>query len=415
MLTRTTFLRPERECPGPQSRERRYSAMRKSAIGLVVAGVAASLVLSACSSSKKNNNNTSSAPAGGGSSSAPASAGSSSASSGGGGALDGKGAKVGIILPDTKSSQRWVTADPDALKAACQKNNLNCNIQNAQGSATTMKTIAESMENDGVKVLMITNLDNASGAAIEKEAQTKGVTTVDYDRLTLGGSAALYVSFDGVAVGDAQGKALVQCPQVAGKSSVTYVDVNGSPTDSNAAAFKKGYDGVLSKQAGWKKVSDQSIKDWDNPTAGTTFASMLQRNPNIQAVMVANDGMANAVIGQLTNQHLNGKLAVSGQDATAQGLQHIMDGDQCFTIYKPSVKEANPAVDAITQIVNGNLPQTTQTITDTQTGKKVPAILATPIAITKANVAVPINDGYTPKSQVCIGKYASLCTQNGVK
>jgi D-xylose transport system substrate-binding protein len=383
--------------------------MRKSAIGLVVAGVAASLVLSACSSSKKNSST--SAPAGGGTS-APASA---PASGGSGGALDGKGAKVGIILPDTKSSQRWVTADPDALKAACQKNNLNCNIQNAQGSATTMKTIAESMENDGVKVLMIVNLDNASGAAIEKEAQTKGVTTVDYDRLTLGGSAALYVSFDGVAVGDAQGKALVQCPQVAGKSSVTYVDVNGAPTDSNAAAFKQGYDGVLSKQTGWKKVSDQSIKDWDNPTAGTTFASMLQRNPNIQAVMVANDGMANAVIGQLTNQHLNGKLAVSGQDATAQGLQHIMDGDQCFTIYKPSTKEANPAVDAITQIVNGSLPQTTASVTDTQTGKKVPAILATPITITKSNVAEPINDGYTPKSQVCIGKYVSLCTQNGVK
>jgi D-xylose transport system substrate-binding protein len=385
--------------------------MRKSAIGLVVAGVAASLVLSACSSSKKKANDTTPPPAGG--SSAPSSNASSS-SGGGGGALDGKGAKVGIIMPDTKSSQRWVTADPQALKAACQKNNLNCNIQNAQGNPATMKTIAESMENDGVKVLMIVNLDNASGAAIEQEAKTKGITTVDYDRLTLGGSAALYVSFDGVAVGKAQGEALTKCSQVQGQSSVNYVDVNGAPTDSNAAAFKQGYDSILSKTT-WKKVADQSIKDWDNPTAGTTFASMLQRTPSIKAVMVANDGMANAVIGQLTNQHLNGKVAVSGQDATAQGLQHIMDGDQCFTIYKPSTKEANPAIDAITQIVNGNPPQTTSQVTDTQTGNKVPAILATPITITKANVADPINDGYTPKSQVCIGKYASLCTQNGVK
>jgi D-xylose transport system substrate-binding protein len=387
--------------------------MRKSAIGLVVAGVAASLVLSACASSKKNNPTTN--PAGGTSpatTSAPATGATSSPAAG---AMDGKGAKVGIILPDTKSSQRWVTSDPDALKAACQKNNLNCNIQNAQGSATTMKTIAENMENDGVKVLMITNLDNASGAAIENEARTKGITTVDYDRLTLGGSAALYVSFDGVAVGVAQGKALVQCPQVKGKSSVTYVDVNGAPTDSNATAFKQGYDSVLSKQTGWKKVADQSIKDWDNPTAGTTFASMLQRNPGIQAVMVANDGMGNAVIGQLTNQRLAGKVAVSGQDATAQGLQHIMDGTQCFTIYKPSTKEAIPAVDAITQIVNGQVPTTTTTVTDSTTSKKVPAILATPITITKSNVAEPINDGYTPKSQVCTGSYAAKCTANGVK
>ncbi|HTZ43417.1 MAG TPA: substrate-binding domain-containing protein [Jatrophihabitans sp.] len=359
--------------------------------------------MSACSSSKSST-----------SSSAPAGSNSASSSSGSG-TLDGKGAKVGIILPDTQSSQRWVTSDPDALKAECQKVNLSCDIQNAQNDAGKMKTIAESMESNGIKVLMITNLDSASGAAIEQEAQGKGITTIDYDRLTLGGKAALYISFDNVAVGTAQGTALTKCPQVAGKSSVTYVDVNGAPTDNNATLFKQGYDGVLSKQAGWKKVDDQSIAKWDNATAGTTFTAMLRKNPNLNAVMVANDGMANSVIAALKNQKLNGKVAVSGQDATAQGLQNIMSGDQCFTIYKPSSKEAIPAVDAMAQIVNGQKPTTTGTIKDTQTGQDVPAILATPIPITKSNVAEPINDNYTPKSQVCTGSYAALCTQNGVQ
>jgi len=381
--------------------------MRKSAIGLVVAGVAASLVLSACASSKKKTDNTTAPPGG---SSTPA--GSTSAS---GGALDGKGAKVGIILPDTQSSQRWVTSDPDALKAECKKVNLNCDVQNAQNDAAKMKTIAESMESNGIKVLMITNLDSASGAAIEKEAQTKGITTVDYDRLTLGGGAAFYVSYDGVAVGKAQGEALTKCTQVQGKSTVQYVDVNGAPTDNNATLFKQGYDSVLKPLTSWKKVDDQSIAKWDNAVAGTTFTAMLNSHPAVNAVMVANDGMANSVIASLKNKSLQGKVAVSGQDATAQGLQHIMDGTQCFTIYKPSTQEAIPAVDAIVQVVNNQVPTTTATIKDTQTGKDVPAILATPIPITKANVADPINDGYTPKSQVCTGTYAALCTQNGVK
>ncbi|HEU5268353.1 MAG TPA: substrate-binding domain-containing protein [Jatrophihabitans sp.] len=380
--------------------------MRKRALGLIVVGAAATIAMSACSSS--SNNSTSNSSSAGGSAS-------STSSAGGGGSLDGKGAKVGIILPDTQSSQRWVTSDPDALKAQCQKDNLQCDIQNAQNDAGKMKTIAESMESNGIKVLMITNLDSASGAAIEQEAQSKGITTIDYDRLTLGGKAALYISFDNVAVGTAQGNTLVKCPQVAGKSSVTYVDVNGAPTDNNATLFKQGYDGVLSKQAGWKKVDDQSIAKWDNATAGTTFTAMLRKNPNINAVMVANDGMANSVIAALKNQQLNGKVAVSGQDATAQGLQNIMTGDQCFTIYKPSAKEAVPAIDAIAQIVNGQTPTTTGTIKDTQTNQDVPAILATPIPITKANVAQPINDGYTPKAQVCTGSYAALCTQNGVQ
>jgi D-xylose transport system substrate-binding protein len=386
--------------------------MRKSAIGLIVAGAAASLVLAGCSSDDTNNN---SAGAGSTSASGTASSTPSSSGSSAGGALDGKGAKVGIILPDTQSSQRWVTADPEALRAECQKVNLQCDIQNAQNDAGRMKTIASSMANNGIKVLMITNLDSASGAAIQQEAQSKGITTIDYDRLTLGGKAALYISYDNVAVGTAQGNALVKCPQVAGKSSVTYVDVNGAPTDNNATLFKQGYDGVLSKQSGWKKVDDQSIAKWDNAVAGTTFTAMLRKNPDLNAVMVANDGMANSVISALKNQRLNGKVAVSGQDATAQGLQNIMTGDQCFSIYKPSAQEAVPAIDAIAQIVNGQTPKTNGTVKDTQTGQDVPAILATPIPITKENVAQPINEGYTPKAQVCTGRYADLCAQNGVK
>lgn len=393
--------------------------MRKSSVPVAAAGIVAALALAACGSSGGGGGGggTGSAPAqaGGGSSSPATTSSSSTGGSSSGGALNGNGAKVGIILPDTKSSQRWVTSDPDALKADCLKANLKCDIQNAQGSASTMKTIAESMESSGIKVLMIVNLDNASGASIEKEAASKGITTVDYDRLTLGGGAALYVSFDAVAVGKAQGKALVQCPQVKSLKSVQYVDVNGAPTDSNGVAFKQGYDSVLSKQPGWTKVADQSIANWDNPTAGTTFASMLQAHHNIKAVMVANDGMANSVIGVLKNQHLNGKVAVSGQDATAQGLQHILDGDQCFTIYKPSTLEAGPAIKAITEIVNGQIPKTTQTAKDSQTGKEVPAILAQPIPITLANVAKPINDGYTPKNQVCTGAYAAKCKAHGVK
>ncbi len=142
---------------------------------------------------------------------------------------------------------------------------------------------------------------------------------------------------------------------------------------------------------------------------------MLGANPDIKAVMVANDTMANAVITDLQNQHLNGQVAVSGQDATSQGLQHIMDGDQCFTIYKPTAQESGPAIDAIAQLVNGKTPAGTTTVTDTQTNKPVPALLATPIVITQANVADPINAGDTSKSQTCTGAYVAKCTTAGVK
>jgi D-xylose transport system substrate-binding protein len=270
------------------------------------------------------------------------------------------------------------------------------------------------MEASGIKALMIVDLDAASGAAIEQAAKKAGVITVDYDRLTPGGGAALYVSFDNVKVGELQGQTLTQCPQVKGASAVKYVEIDGAASDNNAKLFNQGYTSVLSKQAGWTKVAEQDGQ-WDAPTAGRQFSAMLGANPDIKAVMVANDTMAGAVITDLKRQNLNGKVAVSGQDATAEGLQHILDGDQCFTIYKPSVGEAEPAIKAIAQLANGQVPETTATVTDPQTNKPVPSILATPTAITIANVADPINDQYTPKNTVCTGSYAAKCTKAGVK
>jgi D-xylose transport system substrate-binding protein len=385
--------------------------MRKTTVSLAVIGVAAAISLTACGGSSGSSNKSSGSGGGSGKSSTSSSPSSSSAS----GAVDGKGAKVGIILPDTTSSPRWVTADPDALKANCQKYNLDCNIQNAGGSASKMQTIARQMESQHVKVLMIVDLDAASGAKIEQEAAKNGVIPVDYDRLTPGGGAALYVSFDNVKVGQVQGRTLTQCPQVKGQKKVKYVEIDGAPTDNNATLFKQGYDSVLSKQPGWTKVAEQTGQ-WDAPTAGRVFNSMLGKDHDIKAVMVANDTMAGAVITDLKRQSLNGDVAVSGQDATAEGLQHIMDGDQCFTVYKPSTAEADPAIKAIAQLANGKVPDTHGvTVQDPQTKKKVPAILATPVAITKANVATPINDKYTPKSSVCTGKYAAKCSKFGVK
>lgn len=381
--------------------------MRKTSVSLAVLGVAAAMSLAACGSS--SDNNSSSSKSSSSSSKSSSSAGSAS------GAIDGKGAKVGIILPDTTSSPRWITADPSALKADCKKYNLTCNIQNAGGSASKMQSIAQQMTASGVKVLMIVNLDPASGAKIEQAATKNGVIPVDYDRLTPGGGAALYVSFDNVKVGQLQGKTLVNCPQVKGSKSVKYAQIDGAATDNNATLFKQGYAGVLSKTAGWTKVAEQD-GNWDAPTAGRQFSAMLGKTPDIKAVMVANDTMAGAVVTDLKRQNLNGKVAVSGQDATAEGLQHIMDGDQCFTIYKPSTGEAGPAIRSIALLANGKVPDTKGvTITDPQTKKPVPSILATPVPVTKANVALPINDQYTPKSTVCTGSYAAKCTKAGVK
>jgi len=323
--------------------------------------------------------------------------------------------KVGILLPDTASSPRWVSADPNEMAKECTVYKLDCKIYNANGSATTMQAQAQALINAGVGVLLVTDLDPDSGKAIEDLAAQHHVVSIDYDRLTSGSSNnAYYVSFDNTKVGVDQGTALTQCPQVQGKSAVNYVDIDGAPTDNNATLFANGYDSVLSKQPGWKQLAKQT-GNWDPQTAQTVFTTMLGQHKDINAVMVANDTMAQSVINVLQSQGLAGKVAVSGQDATAGGLDNIMAGTQCFTIYKPVAGEADVAIKLASQILAGQKPKAPATTKDPKTGRDVPSYLADPTVITKANVALPVTDGYVTAGAVCsTPALVTLCKANGI-
>jgi len=315
-----------------------------------------------------------------------------------------------VILPDTKSSARWATADAPQLAATFKAAGIPSDIQNAQGSATQMATIADQMIAGGVTVLAIVNLDNASGAAIEKKAAGQGVKTLDYDRLTLGGSAEAYVSFDNEKVGELQGAGLAKCLGT-GNKSIIYLD--GSPTDSNATAFAAGAHKILDPMTNYKKVGEQAVKDWDNQVAATDFEQMFTAaGGKVDGVLAANDGLGNAAISILTKNKLT--IPVTGQDATVQGLQNILAGTQCMTVYKSVKQEANALALAAIALAKGGKPATTGTIEDTQTKKKVAAVLLTPVSITKNNISVPIKDGYVKLSEVCTPAYQAKCTANGV-
>ena len=92
---------------------------------------------------------------------------------------------------------------------------------------------------------MIANLDSGSAAAIQANAKSQGIVSIDYDRLTLNGDAAYYVSFDNVAVGKLQGEGLAQAIKDWNVKSPVIFELGGSPTDNNATLFEQGYDSVL--------------------------------------------------------------------------------------------------------------------------------------------------------------------------
>jgi D-xylose transport system substrate-binding protein len=349
----------------------------------------------------------------------------SSSDSGSGGAKAGNGpGKIGVILPDDgTTSQRWKTEDPKYLKAAFDAAGVPVDIQNAKGDRTRFLQLADQMIADGVKVLMIVNLDSQSGKAALDKARAAGVKTIDYDRLTLNGGAQYYVSFNNEQVGVLQAQELMKC--LAGKPTPVVAELNGSPTDNNATLFKQGYDSVLQPQyddARYIKGPDQAVDDWDNVVAGQIFQQMYEQQPKISGVVAANDGLANAVITVLRKVRMNGKIPVTGQDATIQGLQNVLSGDQCMTVFKDIKPEAEAAATLAIALYKGQQPNS-QTINlkidrikDPESGAYLPFVSLDPVAVTKANIKdTVIRTGFVTVKDLCTpGRYAQLCKENGI-
>jgi D-xylose transport system substrate-binding protein len=330
---------------------------------------------------------------------------------GGGGGAEAAG-RVGVILPDTASSARWESADRPLLEAAFEAAGVEADIQNAQGDAQRMATIAEQMITEGATVLAIVNLDSASGAAIQRQAEQQGVVTIDYDRLTLGGESDYYVSFDNTQVGRLQGEGLAQC---LGETEANIAFLNGSPDDNNATLFSSGAHEVLDAIDSYTQVAEQAVPAWDNQEAATIFEQMYtQAGGDIQGVLAANDGLGNAVISILARNNVAGEVPVTGQDATIEGLQNILAGHQCVTVYKPIQLEAEALAELAVALVNGEEPQVDGEVEDSEGGRTVPSVLLDPVSVFRDNVSQVIEDEFQSAEDVCTGEFAAACEELGI-
>jgi D-xylose transport system substrate-binding protein len=319
--------------------------------------------------------------------------------------------QVAVLLPDTKSSVRWETQDRRFLAAAFKKAGISYSIVNAEGDAQKQRSQADQALTNGAKVILLVNLDSGSGAAIQRAAAAKGAKVIDYDRLTLKGKTTYYVSFDNVQVGKLMGLGIEAALKAKGTENPVVARLNGSPTDNNATLFKQGYQSVLAphfKNGSYKEGPDQSVPGWDNQKARTIFEQMLVQTSNkIDAVAAANDGLANAVITALKAKKLD-PIPVSGQDATAQGIQNVLSGWQSGSVYKSIKKEADAGAALAIALVKGQkVPGVNGKVNDGT--RNVPSVLLTPVWITKANYTVLFKEGFLKKNEVCRGSYAQYC------
>ena len=345
--------------------------------------------------------------------------------------------QVGVILPDTTSSTRYVDFDAPYLKQAFTSagyTSAQYRIQNAQGSDATELSYATADINLGAKVLIVDPLDAPTGVAVAKLAESKGVTLISYDRATFQGSNTYYVSFDNEHVGELIGQGFNACVKSWGiKSPQVFVLNGGEDTDPNAISFASGYNkivwgqaaktvaaGATSSATGAKLVGENFAPGWDNTKGGTIFQQEYTAHPSINATIEANDGLANAVITDLKTAGVKPKsVPTTGQDATAQGMAWILQGYQCGSVYKAVYKEAEDSVVMATILLAGKTPPPSllnaTTVDPANSSITEPASLLTPVWVTAANMqSTVVADGFDTAAQICAIAGASACSAAGI-
>ena len=348
----------------------------------------------------------------------------------------GKGS-IAVILPDTTSSSRYTAYDQPYLKQAFDAAGFassDYSIQNAAGTTTTELALAQAAITAGAKVLVVDPIDSTTGNQIQAAAAQAGIPMISYDRATFQGTNTYYVSFDNVQVGKLIGQGCMQCVTDWGvKNPKVFTLDGGHDTDPNAIDFAKGYNSVVWGQSvaqvkagatnsqGMTLVDEQLAPGWDNAKGGTIFQQAYTAHPDINATIEANDGLAGAVITALKAAGVPAKkIPTTGQDATLQGMEYVLQGWQCGSVYKPIYIEAQAAVALATYLRAGQTPPAAllngSTTDPKNSATTEPALLLTPMWVNAANMeATVIKDKFISVTDLCTAVGQSVCTAAGIK
>ncbi|MGH2860547.1 MAG: substrate-binding domain-containing protein [Trebonia sp.] len=346
--------------------------------------------------------------------------------------------KIAAIMPDSTSSTRYTEFDQPDIKKALLASGLPASDiitpQNAQKSDTTFMTDVKADISNGAKVILTDPEDPGTGVKAMQYAKSQGVKIIQYDRISSGAGAVdsdPYVSFNNVTVGKLIGHGFVSCAAswLHGKQP-QFIEMHGAPTDNNATLFTDGYNDVLNplEKKGKVKLLQNTAGTW-NPTSPSpdaldefkaAYTKLVSKNTPPNSAVIPNDENGAPIITWLHSQGVKAhSFPMTGQDATLTGLDNILSGYQCGTVYKPIYKEASAAVALALYLRAGKAAPKgllNSTTTDPSSKKAVPSVLLKPEWVTASTMKnTVVADKFVPVKQLCASSYKADCKKYGIK
>lgn len=332
----------------------------------------------------------------------------------------GKGEKIALLLPENKTA-RYENQDKPFFEAKVKELCPDCQViySNATQDAAKQQQQAEAAITQGAKVLVLDAVDVASAGAIVQRAKQQKIPVVSYGRLVANAPLDYYVSIDPYKVGQQQAQEQLKALQAAGKSNPRIIMINGSPTDSNSAPYKKGAEAVY-KQAGAKIVKSYDTPDWSPDKAQQEMEQAITSvgKGKFDAVYVANDGMAGGAIAAMKSAGLKpAQYFVTGQDAEVTGVQRILAGEQLETVYQPLKIIASKSAEIAVPLAQGKPVPSGIAPDKTDNGAgQVPSVLVPTLSVDKSNVQdTVVKDGFLKAADICTSAYKSACQEAGIQ
>jgi ribose transport system substrate-binding protein len=202
-------------------------------------------------------------------------------------------------------------------------------VTNPETNAWSPETQISKIENLIAKSPDVIEIDPTSTDGINgvvDEARNKGISVVvsgtkvstEVDAAIIGDN-----SQGGQLAGEFMGKALD------GKGKV--VVLLGTPGRDVFQAREDGFKEALGKYDGIEIVAEQ-IANSERAEAVSVTETILQANPDIDAIWASNDEMALGAVEALRSINKEGKVIVGGFDATPDAVTAIQNGEMHFSV-----------------------------------------------------------------------------------
>lgn len=337
-----------------------------------------------------------------------------------GGGDGGGGAKIALLLPESKTS-RYESHDRPEFEEKVEDICEDCEIiySNANQSTSQQQSQAEAALTQGADVLVFDAVDATAVGSVVQKANEEEVPVVSYDRLILGVPINYYISFDNVKVGELQGETLSKKLKEEGSPSGPIVMINGAPTDPNAGQFKEGATKVFEKE-GVKVAKEYDTPDWSPDKAQSEMEqaiTALGKN-GFAATYAANDGTAGGAIAAMKSAGIEpASKPTTGQDAELEAIQRILAGEQFMTVYKAIEPEAYATAEIAVALAEGEeIPSGLVNGKVNNEAEDVESVLLEPVAVTKDNINdTVVKDEFWSASEICTGPYKKACEEAGIE